>query len=182
MTGPELKDLREDLGAAIGPAAVGRQHGKARRPRAGKRRGHLAQMEDSAGPSGPVATLMSICGSPAILSVRHRTCCGVMCLPAIAGHTHARRQHRARNPRSAPRSRNASPRNTFLERRKELETNRLYTPQNYAIELAAEISEFTKKEGHAKKFDYHPPRCCRDRSRSKGGSPKYSAGTGGSRI
>jgi len=44
MTGPELKDLREDLGAAIGPAAVGRQHGKARRPRAGKRRGHLAQM------------------------------------------------------------------------------------------------------------------------------------------
>jgi len=111
--------------------------------------------EDSAGPSGPVATLMSICGSPAILSVRHRTCCGVMCLPAIARHTHARRQHRARNPRSAPRSRNASPRNTFLERRKELETNRLYPPQNYAIELAAEISEFTKKEGHAKKFDYH---------------------------
>ena len=118
MTGPELKDLREDLGAAIGPAPVGRRHGKARRPRAGKRRGHLAQMEDSAGPSGPVATLMSICGSPAILSVRHRTCCGVMCLPAIARHTHARRQHRARNPRSAPRSRNASPRNTFLERKK----------------------------------------------------------------
>jgi hypothetical protein len=32
-----------------------------------------------------------------------------------------------------------------LERRKELETNRLYPPQNYSIELAAEISEFTRK-------------------------------------
>ena len=60
MTGPELKDLREDLGHAIGRRLSVDDMAKVAGLAPGNGAETWRKWEDGAGPSGPVAALMSI--------------------------------------------------------------------------------------------------------------------------
>jgi len=60
MTGPELKQLREDIGAAIGRRLSVADMAKIAGLAPANGGDTWRKWEDGAGPSGPVATLMSI--------------------------------------------------------------------------------------------------------------------------